>query len=77
MRAITLFYIEILLQVVFWIWFFYTTMYWARNNIHAHVDLIQSYSGRLNSIGNQLTVDSYRDRVQYSRLFCHRGLGIH
>ena len=38
---INLFYIEILLQVVFQIWFFYPAMYWAVNNIHALVDLIQ------------------------------------
>ena len=41
-RLITLCYIEILLQVVFMIWFLYPALYKPGNNIHARVDLIQS-----------------------------------
>ena len=40
-RVITICYIEILFQVVFIIWFLYTALYWAGNNIHSWVDLIQ------------------------------------
>ena len=59
LRVITLCYIEILIQVVFWIWFLYPALYWEGNNIHAKFDLIKSFLGWFNSIGNQLTVDSY------------------
>ena len=41
-RVITLYYIEILLQVVFIIWFFIPALHWVGNNIRAQVDLIQS-----------------------------------
>ena len=40
-RVITLCYIEILLEVVFRIWFLYPALYWAGNNIHDRVDLIK------------------------------------
>ena len=58
-RAITLCYIEILRQVVFQIWFLYTALYWAKNNIHAQADSIQSRLGRFDSIKKKLTLDSY------------------
>ena len=57
-RVVTLCYIEILLQIVFRVWFVYLTLHWAVNNIHARVNSIQSCSGRFDSIRNQLTVDS-------------------
>ena len=34
-------YIEILLQIVFQIWFCILALHWAGNNIHARVNLIQ------------------------------------
>ena len=58
-NGLTLFYIEILLQVVFWIWLLYIALYWTGNNIHARFDLIQSWLGQFGSTGNQITVDSY------------------
>ena len=58
-RVINLFYIEIILQAVFRIWFLYPGLFWAGNNIHAWVYSIQFCSGLFNSIGNQLTIDSY------------------
>ena len=45
LRLITLCYIEILIQVVFRIWFLYPALYWEVNNIHARVDSIQSFLG--------------------------------
>ena len=40
--GVTLFYIEILLQVFFLIWFCITVLHWVENNIPDRVDLIQS-----------------------------------
>ena len=42
MKVIIIRYIEIIIQVIFRIWFCIPTLHWATNNIHAHVDLIQS-----------------------------------
>ena len=39
-RVITLYHIEIIIQLVFQIWFLCTALYWAGNNIHAWVVLI-------------------------------------
>ena len=41
LRVITIFYIEIILQVLFRVWLFIPALNWAGNNIRAQVDLIQ------------------------------------
>ena len=44
-REVTVLYIELILQVVFRIWFLYPALYWAGDNIHARVDSLQSCLG--------------------------------
>ena len=66
--VITLCYIKILLLVVYRIWFLYPALYCSGNNIHAQVDSIEWCSGWFNSIGNQLTVDSYSKIVELTPL---------
>ena len=41
MRVATLCYIEIILQLVFRIWFCIPALHWLGNNIHSHVNFIQ------------------------------------
>ena len=72
-RVVTICYIEILLQLVFIIWFLYPALYRERNNIYAQVDSIQYYLGWFDSIVNQLTVGSYtlteirnRNKIYYT-----------
>ena len=57
--VITLWYIEVLLEIVLLIWFLYPSLHWSGGNIHARVYLIQWCLGQFDSIGNQLTLDSY------------------
>ena len=40
--VITLFYVEIILQVVFRIWFYIPALHWEGNNVCARDDLIKS-----------------------------------
>ena len=71
-RVITIYYIEILLQVVFIIWFLYPTLYWVVNNINDWVNSIQPWSGLFNSTGNQPTIYSSTIRSPYSIVVCNR-----